>query len=286
VSLRYDHGRVIVHAFSQTAWFEVLDWLREQGLIDARNRPIAGAGAANGARGGVCDPPVLPDVARRAVAAALWEAGGSIAGTPAARHFALRAYPSDQALPGPDVVRFRHDMPLRPYAGDAQGRRLAAMMVAVRDRAGALTAVEITYLTQAGHKPPDLRLPRKTIGLVPPGSAVRLDACAPEMLVAEGVFTALSARFVFGRPAWALQSVRNLKTWSPPEGVRDVLIARDQGRPGQEAAEILAGRLRANGVAVRILSPPPPHGDWNDHAMALARADATPSHLHPRDAKA
>jgi hypothetical protein len=272
VSLRYDHGRVIVHAFSQTAWFEVLDWLREQGLIDAHNRPILGAGGSNGARGGVCDPPALPDVARRAVAAALWEAGRSIVGTPAARHFGLRAYPADQALPGPDVVRFRHDIPLRPYAGDAPGRRLAAMMVAVRDRAGELTAMEITYLTEAGHKPPDLRLPRKTIGLVPPGSAVRLDACAPEMLVAEGVFTALSARRLFGRPAWALQSVRNLRTWVAPDGVRDVLIARDQGRPGLEGAEVLAERLRAQGVRVRIEGPLPPYGDWNDYAVALARA--------------
>jgi len=275
VSLRYDNGRVIVHPFSTTPWFEVLDWLRDNGLIDALNRPTDGLGGAELRRGGSNDVPALSDLARRAVAIGLWDSGRLIAGTPAALHFSHRAYPLDQALPDADVVRYRHDMPLRPYQGDGPGRRLPAMMVAVRDGEGQITAIEITYLTQGGHKAPDLRLPRKTIGLVPPNSAVRLDPHAPIMLVAEGVFTALSARFIFHRPVWALQSVRNLQTWIAPDGVRDVLIARDQGRPGQKAALILATRLRAQGVAVRVLGPPAPHGDWNDYALAQTRVSAS-----------
>jgi uncharacterized protein YbjT (DUF2867 family) len=59
-----------------------------------------------------------------------------------------------------------------------------------------------------------------------------------------------------------------LKTWIAPEGVRSVLIAADRGRPGAEAAGILAERLRQQQVKVQIEVPPAPHGDWNDWARA------------------
>ena len=91
-----------------------------------------------------------------------------------------------------------------------------ALIAAIRDTDGALTGVEVTYLAANGQRAVDLRLARKTVGLVPGGCAVRLDPAAPEMLVAEGVFTALSASEWFGLPAWALMSTRNLRAWTPP----------------------------------------------------------------------
>ena len=54
------------------------------------------------------------------------------------------------------------------------------------------------------------------------------------MLVGEGVFTTLSATERFGLPGWALLSTRNLRAWSPPEGVRSILIAADRGKDGEE----------------------------------------------------
>ena len=86
------------------------------------------------------------------------------------------------------------------------------------------------------------------------------------MLVAEGVFTALSATERFALPGWALLSTRNLKSWSAPDGVRSVLIAADRGKDGEASAEILAARLRRQGVAPTIALPPEPHGDWNEAA--------------------
>jgi putative DNA primase/helicase len=257
VSLLLKDGRVLVHCFGGADWRDVLDDLRARGLVD-------GAGVPAGARQ-VAAPSAEPPSAhvRRAAAAELWAQGRPVsAGTPAALHIqgrCVRRAPFDIA-----ALRSHPDAPVSVYkSGQA---RKPALLAAVSDAAGALTAVEITYLDPNGRRAGRLRVPRKTIGVVPPGSAVRLDPAAAEILVAEGVFTALSAGERFGLPAWALLSTSNLRRWSPPMGVRRVLIAADRGRPGEAAAAELWAQLRARGVAATVRLPPAPHGDWNDAA--------------------
>jgi putative DNA primase/helicase len=122
----------------------------------------------------------------------------------------------------------------------------------------------VTYLAANGRRAEDLRLPRKTVGPAPGGCAVRLDEVADEMLVGEGVFTTLSASEWFGLPGWALMSTRNLRVWSPPPGVRSVLIAADRGKDGEASAEVLRARLAGDGIAVTVALPPAPFGDWNE----------------------
>jgi phage/plasmid primase-like uncharacterized protein len=139
----------------------------------------------------------------------------------------------------------------------------------VQDPSGRYTAVEITYLAANGRRALDLRLPRKTVGVPPPGCTVRLDPAAEDMLVGEGVFTTLSATEWFGLPGWALMSTGNLRAWSAPEGVRSVLIAADRGKDGEASAEVLRARLAAEGVAASVALPPAPWGDWNDWAAQL-----------------
>jgi hypothetical protein len=141
-------------------------------------------------------------------------------------------------------------------------------MAGVRDPQGAVSAVEITYLGPGGLRAAGLRLVRKTVGLIPPGSAVRLDPPCSDLLVAEGVFTALSARRRFDLPAWALLSTSNLRSWRPPPGVRSVLIAADRGLDGEASASVLDKALRALGIRTRIVLPPAPAGDWNEADMA------------------
>ncbi|MEH6666109.1 MAG: toprim domain-containing protein, partial [Brevundimonas sp.] len=92
----------------------------------------------------------------------------------------------------------------------------------------------------------------------------------PSMLVAEGVFTTLSAVGLFGLPGWALLSANNLAVWSPPAGARRVLVAADRGAAGERAAAKLAARLRAAGRSVRVIWPEAPFGDWNEAASAAA----------------
>jgi hypothetical protein len=144
-----------------------------------------------------------------------------------------------------------------------------ALLAAIHAADGQFTAIELTYLTAAGGRAQDLRLSRKTVGSPPGGCAIRLDAPAPQMLVAEGMFTALSASERFSLPAWALMSTRNLRVWSAPEGVRSVLIAADRGKDGEASAAALRVRLRRQGVAATVALPPAPWGDWNEWAVGV-----------------
>jgi hypothetical protein len=257
VSLLLDGERLLIHTFGAGDWRQVRDFLRDQGLLTA----LQGADGQDDARFVAAR---RSEAERRAVAGQLWRAGRAIARTPSERY--CRARKISGPLPGFQVLRHHGLAPLSVYRPGPATR--PALMAAITDPQGALAGIELTYLTQAGRRTETLRLPRKTVGVVPAGSAVRLDAPAPDMVVAEGLFTALSARSRFALPAWALLSTGNLRAWRPPPGVRSVTIAADRGKAGEAAAAALARALRGLGVRTRLSLPPIGFGDWNDVAMS------------------
>ncbi len=262
VSLLLQDDRVVVHTFGDGDWKGVLDFLREQRLIDAANAPLDGPARRFQGKPGRA---AATGLERRDAALRLWEPGRLIAGTLSERHCRLRGVQRD--LPDASALRHNNDAAVSVYG--AGRHRRPALIAAIRDPDGALTGVEVTYLAANGQRAVDLRLARKTVGLVPGGCAVRLDPAAPEMLVAEGVFTALSASEWFGLPAWALMSTRNLRAWTPPAGVRSVLIAADRGKDGEASAARLEGRLRDLGLVATLALPPAPWGDWNEWALRV-----------------
>jgi len=254
VSLLLDGDRVVAHGFGGTGWREVLADLRARGLVDAAGR-LAGAPASRAP-----GPAARTAAERRAAAARLWAAGGPVADTLSAAHLRRRG------VGGPVPAALRHHPAVAAAVYDDRGPRRPALLAAVQDAGGALCAVEVTYLAADGARA-RARLPRKTVGVVPAGSAVRLAPAGPRLVVAEGVFTALSAGAWFGGPAWALLSTSNLRAWRPPAAVRAVLIAADRGADGEASARRLAAALAARGLAVEAVWPPAPFGDWNEAAV-------------------
>jgi putative DNA primase/helicase len=264
VSLLLQDDRVVVHTFGDGDWKAVLDQLREHQLIDVHNAPLDSPGRP------VAGRPVREAASSRErleAALRLWEDGRPLGHTLAARHCRLRGWTGD--LPGPEALRHHGEVPVSVYR---PGRlRRPALLAGIQDAQGRYIAVEITYLAPNGRRALDLRLPRKTVGVPPPGCAVRLDPAEPEMLVAEGVFTTRAAKAWFDLPGWALMSTRNLRAWSAPEGVRSVLIAGDRGKDGEASAAALRDRLLADGVAARVALPPEPWGDWDDWSNRAGR---------------
>lgn len=256
VSLLLAGDRLVIHGFGSTDWRAVRADLIARGLVDAEGRLCPG-GAGNRSAGS--GPPRLTRADRQACARRLWDRAGPIAGTLAERHARLRGV----LRPLPDALRHLSAAPVQAYAG--RGPFRPALVAAVRDASGDLCAVELTHLAADAQRA-GLRIPRKTIGVAPAGHAVRLDPPGESLLVAEGVFSALSASERFGLPAWALRSIGNLRAWSPPPQVRSVLVAADAGVAGVEAAAALSRRLRSAGVAASVRSPPGPFGDWNEAA--------------------
>jgi hypothetical protein len=252
VSLLLVEGRVVVHCFAGDDWRAVMADLQARGLVDARGR-IAGAAVDGPSR------PLLSE--RLACARALWDEAGPIGGTLSERHCRRRGI--IRALPA--ALRHHPSVPSVVYRG--QGFERPALLAAIRDGDGGLCGLEVTYLAPDGGRA-RLRTPRKTVGSAPRGSAVRLDPPAPRMLVAEGVFSALSASERFGLPAWALLSAGNLRAWSPPSEVREVVVAADRGEEGERSALRLAEALRRLGREAWVRWPPAPFADWNDVAAA------------------
>lgn len=252
VSLLLDGGRVVIHTFGASDWRQVRDDLLRRGLVDAGGRLMGLADTQ--------DRLVIDHARRRAVASALWQYGIRPARTGVvARHLALRGVVLREDLD--DLL----EHPRAPVSVYRPGRRAGrAMMTGIRSSSGTLTAVELTYLATNGRVASGLRVPRKTVGEVPPGSAVRLRPAAERMLVAEGVVTTLSAMERFDLPGWALMSAGNLSRWQAPDQVSTILIAGDRGEAGETAATRLAKRLERDGVEADLVFPPLPFGDWNE----------------------
>lgn len=261
VSLWLRDGRVVAHGFGGCDWREVLDDLRARGWIDAENRLCAGGA-------GVAPGPERPEptrVDRVRAAQDLWAAAGPVVdGSPAWRHGRWRAV--DLTLDRTGALRSHAAAPLAVYRDC--GPRLPALLAAVTEPGGLLTAVEVTYLDGRGERSRRARTPRKIVGAVPAGSAVRFTPVAEEMLAAEGVFTTLAAMARFRLPGWALLSTSNLRRWSPPPGVRRLLIAADRGPDGERSAGRLREAAVAMGVAANVVLPPVGAGDWCDMAQA------------------
>ncbi|HST91022.1 MAG TPA: toprim domain-containing protein [Brevundimonas sp.] len=264
VSLMLSGDRVVIHSFGSADWRDIRSHLLDLGLIDHGGR------AAGCTRNGDRSATLRPDALRRTrIALALWDEAGAVSpGSASMRHLVRRL-----GSPPPLSEALRHHPAAAVSVFGEGGPRLPALLVRVSDARGALSAVEIAYLTPDGRAADGLRLRRKTVGAVPPGAAVRLSQPAERLLVGEGVMTVLSAAARFDLPAWALLSARNLAAWSPPPEVRHVLIAGDRGPAGEQAAAKLAERLRLGGVASRIALPAPAHGDWNEAAIASGRRE-------------
>lgn len=252
VSLLERDGRLIVHTFGDADWRAVRDDLRARGLLgqDERAAPATASPAD--------DDPARRR--RRECALALWEAGRAVEGTLSDTHCRLRGI--DGTLPDSAALRHHGLVPLSVYRPGPATR--PALLAAIRAADGELAGVEITYLGPGGRRAVGLRLPRKTVGLIPPSSAVRLAPIGEALVVAEGVFTALSAGRRFGLPPWALLSTSNLRRWRPPAGVTSVLVAGDRGADGEASAAALVRALIEGGIDASLALPPAPFGDWNE----------------------
>lgn len=145
--------------------------------------------------------------------------------------------------------------------------RFPAMLAVVKVPKG-ICALHRTFLSPSGDKA-DVPAPRKLLGSLPDGAAVQLAPHGDELGIAEGIETALSATALFGVPCWAAINANGLSKWSPPAGVRSVVIFGDNDAKfaGQQAAFTLAHRLACRGIAVRVEIPPTVGDDWNDVLM-------------------
>lgn len=156
----------------------------------------------------------------------------------------------------PASIRFH------PRLWYAAGVYLPTMVAAIEDRDGCIVGVHRTYLTPDGTGKAEVEANKKALGRGR-GGAVRLTACAPELVLCEGIETGLAILQATGLHVWAALGTSNLGQVELPASVREVIIAADNDDPGMKAARAAAESYRARGYQVQILSPRNEGWDFN-----------------------
>ena len=157
-----------------------------------------------------------------------------------------------------------HHHPALPYwTQDDNGKlvllgKWPAMIAVVRDPPGRTVAIHRTYITSDGQKAP-VEAPKKILQIHDlTGSAVRLFPPKDGVLGGcEGIEDALSAWILWQIPTWATLGTSGMRTFEPPEEIRELLIFadRDENGAGEKAAWELAERMETKEKAVRIRVP-------------------------------
>lgn len=143
------------------------------------------------------------------------------------------------------------------------GNLFPAMVAAVRHGiTGDLMAIHRTWLKPDGSGKADVNPNKMMLGQVL-GGAVQLSDAKPEMIVAEGIETALSVLQATGITTWAALSTSGLKGLDLPRTVERIIIACDNDLEGLKAANASAEKWTKEGREV-LLSIPPINKDFND----------------------
>lgn len=254
-----EHGQILWHSFAGDTWASVGPYLAELGADlggKCRDRSEIDAERARQR-----EAKALALCEKRAIARALWGDAVDIRGSLAECYLARSR--GIVRIPAGVHLRFHPRAPFTPYKPDS--RRWPSLVGAITDPQGAFIGAHITFLAKDGSRKAAIDPSRKVIGSQK-GGAIRLGEPADNVVVAEGIETALSASVRCRLPAAAAISAGNLARYAPPAGVCGVLIAfdRDAHGVGERDARALRARLRRDGIDAVLLPPPAGFSDWNE----------------------
>lgn len=155
-----------------------------------------------------------------------------------------------------------------PYFED--GKKVgafAAMVAMIRTAEGRPKSLHVTYLKDG--KKAVVASPKKVLGPIGKGSAIRLAHAGERLCVAEGIETALAIISATGWPTWACISANGMRDFVLPSGIMQVRIAadNDENFVGQAAAYELARRLHGK-LSVDVRMPRGVGKDWADELTA------------------
>lgn len=224
----------------------------------------------------------IAPVARNSPAAArrLFAASQPVAGTLGERYLRSRGYDGPMHLPS---LRFHGAC----YYRDSEQTdllSLPAIIAAVTDQAGTLTAVSRMYLDVRGTDKAPVASPRKALGDVL-GNAVRIGRVGDVLIAGEGVETMLALRSLLPHmPVAAALSAGHLSALELPSTLSRLYIAVDDDHAGLAAAERLIARHLDTDIDMHLLKPQ--REDWNADLLLIGAAETLArlqEQLHPLD---
>jgi putative DNA primase/helicase len=250
-------GKVLVRCFSGCSQEALIDALRRRGLW-GQPRDIFAIDAADRERREVDERRELER--RISKARAIWTKAKPITDTLAAGYLQSRSI----TITLPPTLRFA----MLPHF--ASGAMLPAMIAAVQDQAGRVTAAHRTYLLSDGRGKAAIETPKMALGPIGAG-AVRLRQARSVLAIAEGIETGLSIAQLYRLPVWVALGSR-MGEIALPDIVRQVIVFGDNGAMGRVAAERAVERFTDQGRQAAAEFPPAAYGDFNDWHCAGAAA--------------
>jgi hypothetical protein len=167
-----------------------------------------------------------------------------------------------------DSLRFHPNCYHRVEGGN--GTRIEtwpAMIAAVTDNRGTITAVHRTWLDPSGQRKAPLETPRRAMGDLL-GYGVRFGDAHDVMAVGEGIETILSLRCALpNMPMAAALSANHLGAFLIPASLRRIYVARDNDPAGDRAFATLT--QRADQAGIEAISLLPALRDFNDDLRHL-----------------
>jgi hypothetical protein len=150
----------------------------------------------------------------------------------------------------PSSIRFIPLMMHHDY-----GWPFPALVAGLQNDIGSFAAISVTWLCADGSDKAPVDPPRKVYGPYT-GSAVRLAPAGETFALAEGLETGLSiVQACPELPVWCAMGAKNLSKVAVPEFVRKVIIAADADATGEQAARVLAERMKREGRQALIARP-------------------------------
>lgn len=205
-------------------------------------------------------PKKTDPAASRRYASGLWGQSVPLVNDDAAQYLSSRGLRG----PYPNALRYCPSAKLTDVAGITS---LPAMVALVTAPDGESATLQRTYLQ--GPRKAQIPEPRKLMGPLPPGSAIRLGNHDGRLGVAEGIETALAVKQLFGITCWSLINSDNLSKFVPPDDVRELHIFGDNDTKfgGQAFSWMLAHRIACRPNPPLVFPPrypDQPGTDWAD----------------------
>ncbi len=250
-------GEPVFNCFARCDWRDIKDVLRARGFLPERSerrRPYRRY-----------RPPTTPkprpvDVdqqQRTAFARRKWHEAIPFMDTPAEVYLRARGLE-----PGPDgwPPSLRYHLALKH---GPTGLLLPAMLgVVAIHPSHEVVGLHRTFLRADGKDKAPVSGNKMMLGKCA-GGAVRLAPAGPELVLSEGIETALSVQQATGLPVWAALSTSGLRAVILPPESTVITIAADGDEAGEIAAQAAARRFIAEGRTVKI-APAPRGMDFND----------------------
>ena len=244
-------GKILVHCHAGCTQDEVIAALRTRGLWPPA---IFGAPARRARSSSSVDAPSGVSVRRSEHAMALWDQGLPIASSAAETYLRSRGI----AIEAPPALRFHEKLKHGPTHSC-----WPALLALITDSVSAEpTGLHRTFLTLDGTGKAPVEPAKMMLGRAN-GGVVRLGEVTDQLMVAEGIETALSVQQACGVPVWAAISASGLKSLNLPPGITSITILADGDPTGEAAAVAAAGRLKTAVRSVRIVRAPAGR-DFND----------------------